>query len=191
MLIVPLPWSRSELEYLMGEADVFDLIMENSAQTHYLVIQEDTITLVGAGTVPGKFAVQLKTRSATMNGDTERPKNCGNIGFLGDYSSVDEFVLKKFPRGGYCVSNMCFSKYSGQKLKPNKNHYSLIEPIVCLMREESAADLQHFFKTLGWGNRKSFTCTGNWNYNMKLYIGEKQAANLEVWFANYCAIALG
>lgn len=190
MLIVPLPWSRSNLEYLRDENGVFDLIMDNSTQTYYLVIQEDTVTWIGAGTVPGKFSVQIRKRSTTMNGDIDRPQTLGNIGMFGDYSGIEDAVLKRYPRNGYCVSNMNFVTYSGQKLRQHKDHYSVIEPILCLMGDNPAADLQKFFRNLGWGGRKAFTCTGSWDNNMKLYIGDKRAVNLEVWFANYCVIAL-
>lgn len=191
MFIIPLPWDRRQLQDLRDENDVFDLIMNDSTQQYYLVIQDDTITWVGQGTVPGKMAYQIKSRSATMNGGSEIPKNHGNVGFMGKYSGIEDAILKLFPKSGCCVSNMKFADYKGQKLKGKKDHYSVIDPILCLMGDNPSADLQRFFKTLGWGGRKPFTCSGAWKKDMKLFIGESRAATLEVWFSNFCSTALG
>lgn len=38
MLIIPLPWSRGNLEDLRNENDVFDLLMTDSTQQYYLII---------------------------------------------------------------------------------------------------------------------------------------------------------
>lgn len=190
MFIIPLPWDRKNLEDLPDRNDVFDLLMKNSTQQYYLVIQENTITWLGQGTVPGKVAYQIKSRSSTMNGNQGIPKALGNVGFMGKYSGIDDAILKLFPKEGYCVSDMKFAAYKGQKLKGKKDHYSVIDPIICLLESDPSAELQKFFKVLGWGNRKSFTCSGTWTRNMKLFINSQEVQNLEKWFAEFCSIAL-
>lgn len=197
MFIIPFPWNHRELENLHDENDVFDLIMEDCIKQYYLIIQDNTITWIGEGTVPGHFAVQLRFRSSTMNGSQGTPQFLGNVGFLGRYSGVEDAILKLFPKDGYCASNMKYEAYKGQKLKGNKNHYYVITPLLCLLRggrygcNSASSELQHFFQTLGWRNRKHFDCSGTWNNDMKLYIDSNMISTLEIWFTNYCAIALG
>ena len=197
MLIIPLPWNRSELEYLEDRSAAFDLLMKGSTQQYYLVIQDNTITWVGQGTVPGRLAYHIHARASTMNGSQSFPggiviKDLGNVGFLGKFSGIEDAILKTFPQSGYCVSNMKFTTYTGQKLKGKKDHYSVIEPILCLLSKHPSVQLQQFFQALGWGNRKHFSCNGTWKEkNMKLFMDGKEVSTLEVWFANFCAIALG
>lgn len=190
MLIIPLPWNRSNLSDLRDTNDVFDLIMKDSTQQYYLVIQDNTITWVGQGTAPGKAAYQIKTRSSTMNGSQSIPKDQGNVGFMGKYSGIDDAILKLFPKSGYCVSEMKFMVYNGQALKGTKDHYSLIEPILCLLSDHPSVELQHFFEVLHWGGRQRFDCSGTWKNNMKLFIGGREVLTLEVWFSKLCSIAL-
>ncbi len=191
MIIIPVPWDRRNLEYLRDESDLFDLLMKDSTQQNYLIIQDNSVTWIGQGTVPGKMAYQIKSRSFTMNGNQEIPKNHGNVGFMGKYSGIEDAVLKIFPKSGYCVSNMKFDTYKGQKLKGKKDHYGVIDPILCLLGDKPSADLQHFFQKLGWGGRKPFTCSGTWKKDMKLFIGDSRVDTLEVWFTKFCSIALG
>lgn len=190
MLIIPLPWSRGNLEDLRDENDVFDLLMTDSTQQYYLIIQDNTLTWIGQGTVPGKVAYQIKSRSSTMNGKQSTPKSLGNVGFLGKYSGIDDAILKLFPHKGYCVSNMKFTAYTGQKIKGKKDHYSVIEPILCLLGDNPAAGLKRFFQVLGWGGRKQFSCTGTWNGSMKLFVNGQEISTLEAWFTDFCSIAL-
>ena len=190
MLVVALPWNRRELEYLEDESDLFDLYMENSTQQFYLVIQENKITWIGQGTVPGKFSYQIMSRTFTMNGNREKAKCQGNVGFLGNYSSIEDAVHKLFPSKGYCVTNMHFTEYIGQKLRGHSNHYNVIEPILCLMGKNPNDRLEHFFEVLGWGNRKVFHCSGMFEHNMRLFIDNEEIPNLESWFASFCNIAL-
>jgi len=189
MFIIPLPWDRTNLADLRDTDDVFDLLMNDSTQQYFLVIQDNTITWVGQGTVPGKMAYQIKTRSSTMNGSRSIPKNQGNVGFMGKYSGIDDAVLKLFPKDGYCVSKMKFAPYKGQKLKGVKDHYSVIDPILCLLGDNPSAELQRFLKVLNWGGRQHFDCSGTWD-NMKLFIGDRSVSTLEVWFSNFCSVAL-
>lgn len=191
MFVIPLPWNRQELEYLQNTNDVFDLIMNNSTQQYYLVIQDNMLTWIGQGTIPGKVAYQIKSRSSTMNGSQGIPKNLGNVGFLGTYSGIEDAILKAFPKKGACVSNMKFVPYKGQTLKGKKDHYSVIQPILCLLGSQPSSELQHFFQILGWGNRHQFHCSGTWEHNMKLFIGDQESPNLEMWFSDFCAISLG
>ena len=85
---------------------------------------------------------------------------------------------------------MRLTEYTGQDLKGDINHYSIIEPIVCLVGKNPNDDLQHFFDVLGWGNRKKFSCSGNFEHDMRLFIDNQEVSNLETWFVNYCKIAL-
>ena len=188
MFIISLPWNREKLEYLLETNDLFDLIMKNSTQQYYLIIQDNTVTWIGQGTMG--FAYHIKCRTSTMNGSSSIPKDLGIVGFLGSYSGIEDAIHKLFPKSGYCASNMKFADYNGQRLKCKKDHYSVIQPILCLLGEQPDKDLQHFFEVLGWGNRIPFTCSGNWKYNMKLFIGDKQVESLEVWFTYFCSIAL-
>ena len=188
MFIISMPGNRDDLKYLDYENDVFDLIMEYSRQQYYLIIQDNTVTWVGQGTVG--FPFHVKYRTTTMNGSSTIPTDLGVVGFLAKYSGIEDVILKLFPKTGYCVSNMKFSVYNGQRLKGKKDHYSVIEPIVSLLGRQPDTDLQHFFKVLGWGNRIPLTCSGDWRHNMKLFIGDKQAESLEAWFTYFCSIAL-
>ena len=196
MLIIPLPWSRRDLEDLRDRSSVFDLLIKESTQQHYLIVQDNTITWVGQGAVPGKAALYVRARVATMNGKQGYPDGCvfkdlGNVGFLGKFSGIDDAILKVFPKTGYCISNMKFMQYTGQRLKGAKYHYEVIEPILCLLSDQPSIRLQHFFQILGWGGRKKFTCDGIWEKDMRLFIGDSRASTLEVWFGNFAAIALG
>lgn len=189
MFIMPLPWNRSDLELLRDTHHVFDLIMKDSTQQNYLIIQDNKITWVAQGTVPGKAAYQIQSRSLTINGASEIPKNLGNVGFLGKYSGIEDAILKVFPKNGYCVSSMEFASYTGQKLKGKKDHYSVLTPITCLLGDQPSAELKHFFQILGWGNRKCFACSGTWR-NMNLLIDGKTVSTLEEWFTTFCSISL-
>ena len=189
MLIVALPWNRRELECLEDKSDLFDLYVDSSTQQYYLVIQDNRITWVGQGTAPGRFSYQIMSRTFTMNGSREPAKYQGNVGFLGDYSGIEDAICK-FPSNGFCVTNMHFLEYTGQKLKGHSSHYSVIEPILCLIGKNPNENLEQFFETLRWGNRKVFRCSGIFEHNMKLFIDNEEMPNLESWFANFCCIAL-
>ena len=127
-----------------------------------------------------------------MNGTEGLPKDHGNVGFLGKYSGIEDAIVKLFPKEGYCISHMKVAEYTGQKLKGHKYHYSVIEPLLCLMgNQPSVIRMEHFFHTLGFANEKQFHCTGTWNNNMKLYVDDRVASTLEVWFTYYCMVALG
>lgn len=190
MFIIPLPGNRRDFEVVYETNDVFDLLMDDHAQPHYLIIQDNSISLVGMGNVSGKVALHIKSRTSNINGDTNNPQMHGNVGFLGTFSSLEDAVTKLYSRKGCGVSNMKYVTYSGQTLRTNRDHYVLIEPILCLMRSNPTVELKSFFQNLGWGGRTRFDCSGAWGRDMKLYIGGKLAASLEVWFANYCYIAL-
>lgn len=190
MFIIPLPGNKQDFEVAYETDDVFDLIMDDHTQPHYLIIQENTISFIGLGKVPGKVALHIKSRKSTMNGDTSIPQMHGNVGFMGTFSSLEDAVSKLFPRKGCGISNMKYVAYTGQSLRANRDHYVVIEPILCLMRRNPSQELNRFFQRLGWGGRTRFDCLGSWDKDMKLYIGDKLATSLEVWFANYCYIAL-
>lgn len=189
MIIVPVPWKRSEIEDMQDRFDEFDLQMNYSTQQCYIVIQDNTVTWVAQGTVPGKTAYQIKTRSTTMNGKSEIPSNPGNVGLGGTYSSIEDALTKLFPRNGFAVSNMQLVKYTGQSIKGTKDHFNIIEPIFAVFGSNPQSDLQHFFDLIGWGNRKKFSCSGTWS-NMTLYVDNQPVDSFEQWFSNYCAIAL-
>lgn len=191
MFIIPFPWHGEKLENLRDTSDIFDLLMKDSAQQFYLIIQGDTITWIGQGSIPGQVAYHIKSRSLSMNGIQGIPEDHGNVGFFGKYSSIDDAILKLFPKNGCCVSNMTFTAYTGQKLKGKRNHYNVIYPILCLLSNQPSEELEHFFQVLGWGSRKHFHYSGTWNNNMKLFIDGCMASSLEEWFSSYCAIALG
>lgn len=191
MIIIPLPYNKKELEKLSFASDAFDLIVKEHVDQHYLAIENNTLMFIGQGIIPGKFACQIISRTSTMNGTQGIPQNQGNVGFLGKYSGTDDAVRKLLPKDGYCISNMRFMKYHGQKLKGKKDHYGVIKPIICLFQSNPSETLEHFLHALGWGNRIKFTCFGNWKYDMSLFIGDDMAPNLETWFTRFCSIALG
>lgn len=191
MFIIPLPWSRSGLEDLRDANDVFNLLMKDSTQASYLILQEDTLTWIGQGTVPGKTAYQIRARSSTMNGTMGLPQDLGNVGFLGKYSSIDDAIRKLFPKEGYCVSNMKFIEYTGQKLKGHKYHYTVLEPILCLMgTRPNTVRMEAFFQTIGDRNKERFRCAGTWDRGMELFVGNRRAETLEIWFSYFCSIVL-
>lgn len=190
MFIIPIPKDKDFLPDLLETNSVFDLIMDNYQNPFYLILKKNTITWVGEGTVPGKLAFQISVRSSTMNGNLETPKTLGNVGFLGTFSGIDDAISKTFAPGGYCVSNMQFFRYRGQKLKAAKNHHLLIIPLISLFANDPASELKHFFHLLNWGNRKSYECSGNWQQGIRLYVAGSEAPSLEEWFTNYCYFAL-
>lgn len=190
MLIIPLPWSREDLEILRNEHDVFDLIMTNSTQQFYLIIEDDTITWVGQGTVSGKVSYQIKSRTIELGEGEEKPVLIGNVGFGGNFDSVEDYISKHFPLNGYCIENMRFSNYSGQRIRGNKDHYAVIEPIICLLSNSPSNRLRHFLQTLGWGERKKIECSGTWENNLKLLIDDKVYPTIESWLIKFYEIAL-
>lgn len=195
MFIIPLLWNRSNLEALRDTNDVFNLLMKDSTQPCYLILQGNTLTWVGQGTVPGKTAYQIRARSTTMNEPMDHQKkvweDLGNVGFFGKYSSIDDAIQKVFPKEGYCVSNMKFTEYSGQKLKGHKYHYSVIEPLLCLMGSRpNTVRMEAFFKTLGITKKEHFHCSGTWNYDMELFVDSRRAQTLEIWFSYFCSKTL-
>ena len=191
MFIISLPWSHSSIEALQDANNVFNLLMKASTQDSYLILQENTLTWIGQGTVPGKTAYQIRARSSTMNGTMGSPQDLGNVGFLGKYSSIDDAIRKLFPKEGYCVSNMKFIEYTGQKLKVHKYHYNLLEPILCLMgTRPNTVRMEAFFQTLNLRNNEQFRCTGTWDRNMELLVGNRRAKTLEIWFSYFCSIIL-
>lgn len=185
MIIIPI--RGKDVDFLKGENDVFDLIMNESHEQYYLIIQGNTVTWIGEGTIPGELAVQLKSRSTTMNGKLENPKNLGNIGFLGTYPNLNEALNKLYPHNGFAVSNMKYVRYTGQALTAKELHILLIKPLLCLLGYNPASDLQQLFQSRGWG--KQFSCSGTWDY-MRLYIGDRAVSTLEEWFNEYCRIGL-
>ena len=94
MFIISLPWNREKLEYLLETNDLFDLIMKNSTQQYYLIIQDNTVTWIGQGTMG--FAYHIKCRTSTMNGSSSIPKDLGIVGFLGSYSGIEDAIHSYF-----------------------------------------------------------------------------------------------
>ena len=191
MFIMSFPWQREKLRDLCFRHDVFYLLMKESTQASYLVLRDNTVTWLAQGTIPSKTAYQIRSRSATMNGSTELPVTHGNVGFLGNYSNIEDAVQKLFPHNGYCVSNMKFQSYTGQKLKTHKYHYSVIEPLLCLLDGNSdSMKLESFFRTLRFPDCKLFQYSGDWNGTMQLFINSEKVETLERWFSYFCSITL-
>lgn len=187
MIIIPI--RGKDVDLLEDENDVFDLAMKTCHEQYYLIIQGNTVTWIGEGTISGELAVQIKSRSTTMNGRSEYPKNLGNIGFLGTYPNMKEALNKLFPAKGFAVSNMNYVHYTGQALTAKEDHFGVIAPLFCLLGRNPSSDLHHFFEKLGWGGQKRFSCSGTWD-RMRLFIEDHEASTLEEWFDEYCRIGL-
>lgn len=182
MFIISLPWKIDELYTLVNHHEVFNVGVEDCPEPSYLIIQGNTLTWLQVGSVPGKVAYQIRTRSTTMGkneSDIADPvKNLGNIGFMGSFTSSFDAVQKKFPKNGYCISDSKFCKYSGQKLTGTKKHYYIIAPILCLLSVYPEKNLDKLSNIL--------SCKGVWE-NMKLFVSGKQVDTLEEWFIAYCS----
>lgn len=186
MFIIPLPWSRKDLEYLASESKLFDLEMESNTQNYFLVLEDNKITFIGIGSIEGFVAYQIRSRSVILNNafasDISDVINHGNVGFGGDFSSINDAIKKIFPQKGKCLSDMKLVDYNGQKIKANKEHYFCVEPIVALLSNNPTNRLSEYFKVIKWDDNKN---DGN---DMELYIRDTMCSNLEKWFVMFCEV---
>lgn len=190
MIIVPLPYSRTEYEILEEYSSIFDLAMDLSITDKFFIIDENMVAFLAEGTVPGKVSLQVGLKLTEMNTGGMAMRHLGTTGFLGTYKNIKDALDRHFPSGGYCVSNMKFTPYQGQKLKTNKDHFSVIHPILLLDQNNPDFELQKFFQALGWNDRlPHFSCRGSWE-NMELYIDGEEIDTLEEWFGTFCSITL-
>ncbi len=182
MFIIPLPWKIDELRTLTKYHEVFNVCMDDCPEPSFIIIQGNTLTWLQEGTVVGKVALQIRTRSTTMRKNdsfhADALKNHGNVGFMGNFSSSTDAVQKIFPKTGHCISNSKFEAYSGQKLTGVKNHYTIIVPILCLLSVYPEKEISNLSTIL--------SCKGIWE-NMQLYVSGKQVDTLEEWFTAYCS----
>ena len=163
MLIIPLPWKIDELRTLTKYHEVFNVCVDDCPDPSFLIIQGNTLTWLQEGSIVGKVALQIRTRSTTMRKNdsfhADAIKNHGNVGFMGNFSSSTDAVQKIFPKTGHCISNSKFEAYSGQKLTGVKNHYTIIVPILCLLSvypEKEISNLSTIYHVKAYGRICSY-----------------------------------
>lgn len=188
MFIMPVLLDKKDVKMFKKYHDVFDLMMEEEIEKHYLIIDCNTLIWVGVGTEPGKFALQLRSRTYEMSGDLDRIKSWGNIGLFADFFSIDSAIQRLFSHTGYCVSECEFMSYNGQKLKGNAVHKALAYFITYLLQDNPKYEWRKIMNEV-WDRTTQFDCEGEFE-NMKFLIDGSYVPNLEIWFWKFCEVAL-
>lgn len=187
MFLIPLLSKRSDLEYAQSRNDIFDLLFDPAPVNIYLGLVSDGIRVAGIGEIPQKSAYQYHTRDWRMGYRLDRPKAWGNVGFMGDFKNVDDAVSRTFPWKGeesFCLNNGRVVEYTGQKLKANKLHWTYIEPIMCVLSDTPAGNLEHFLKVLGYRRTEDFRVRGNWRTRLTLFC-DGEEVGLDTWYLEF------
>lgn len=187
MFLIPLLSKHSDLEYAQDRCAIFDLLFEPAPVNIYLGLTFNGIRVAGIGEVPKKTAYQYHTRDWLIGRSLERPKAWGNVGFMGDFKNVDNAVARTFPwkeEKSFCLNNGHVVEYTGQKLKATKFHWNYIEPIMCILSDAPAENLEHFLKVLGYQRTEDFMVRGDWRTRLILFC-DGEEVGLDTWYLEF------
>ena len=187
MFIIPLRSRPSELEYAQNRSDIFDLQFDPSADNTYVGVVSNGLIVAGTGNIPHEFAFQYHTRDWVMGSDLNKTKAWGNVGFMGDFKSIDNAVSRTFPwkkEVSYCLNKGYISEYTGQKIKANKYHWMYAEPIMCCISDTPEESFNHFLDIIRYRKREDFVIRGNWKNGLVLYCDGKEMG-LDSWYLEF------